>query len=145
MCIRDRREPARRAAGDRELALVNRAMVRSAEHDQAFWIVGTPFGARIDVVDVDEHARPATGHGARIRVSSHHRATHRRCNRLRCALTHCSDALRVAPNHFHDLGRDGDRFAFALLSACAAVLADGHRDLIAGAALVYGPTPVSYT
>ena len=35
-------EPARRTARDRELALVNRAMVRSAEHDQAFWIVGPP-------------------------------------------------------------------------------------------------------
>jgi hypothetical protein len=75
-------EAGRNTTLDEELPTMHGAMVRGADHDQQVWTVISAFGAKSDVMNVDEYAVTTAWHDASAAVAPHHFTSHRRRNFL---------------------------------------------------------------
>jgi hypothetical protein len=140
-------KPGRNTALDEQPSLMLRAVVRRAQHDHPIFVVVSSFGAKDDVVDVDERSVATPGYDAAPAVATEDLAAEGRRNVLmstRCPhvgrIVHRSapDLLRIAARHLDDLGVERHLFPFPLLPTSAASLADGERHLIARTAFFRG-------
>ena len=76
----------RRVAGNAELTVVHRAVMRRAEHDEVFGLVRATLGARLDVMQVDEGRVPAPRDDAAALVAAEDVTAQRWRDRLRGAV-----------------------------------------------------------
>ena len=148
----------RNALFDDELASVNSAVVGRAERDEILRRVSSAFGARVDVVDVEERPVTATGDAAPTTVSSKNDTPYGRRNVLfrasgarfgahvgifetrvvGASAAHGADALSIASRHLDDFRADFDELAATVLFPAAARLANRQRNLVARATVVLG-------
>jgi len=70
-------EPRRHATCDDELAAMHCTMVSTAKDHEVVGVVESSFGAKVDMVNVDESGVSATGNEALPAVTTHHPAPYR--------------------------------------------------------------------
>ena len=114
---------------------MKRPMVCAAQAHEIVRIVFTALGARLDVVDVDEHRVTATRYDAAAAIAAHDQTSRCGWNGLACARAgpHVgrTDHLRITARHVDDFWRDLDEFPSAMLLPSFAPIAYGERNLIA--------------
>ena len=136
-----------------------RAMVRAAQSHQVVRFVGAAVFARFNVVHINEMDVVTTWRLAAMLVSAQHGASQsgrhvlprawsgcvRRRRRRRYVIADAgahvgvAELLPIAARHLDDVSRDIDGLPAALFSSLA-LCANCQLDLVAGAAVIAGPT-----